>query len=161
MERLDEELARAVREQAPLAVCMCDIDHFKKINDTRGHIGGDTVLIQFSQRLANRLRRYDSIGRYGGEEFLSLFPGLPWECAFTVLDRFRACIAENAVEFDSAAIPVTASFGAAWLRPGTEATALGIVNQADQALYRAKHASRNRVELVEYQPVPAQHAAPA
>ncbi len=150
MGRLDEELARAMREQAPMVVCMSDIDHFKKINDTFGHVCGDAVLIQFSKRLADRLRRYDSIGRYGGEEFLCLLPGMPWECAHAVIDRFRATVAENPVEVDAAAIPVTASFGAAWLRPGTQATPLAIVNQADQALYRAKHAGRNRVELVEY-----------
>jgi len=138
---LDAEITRAHRYATPLAVILLDIDHFKQINDTRGHQVGDDVLRELAQRLGSSLRTCDAVARWGGEEFLIMLPNSPLEAGRECAEKLRAAIAD--VPF--AAIPqVTASFGVAELQKGDQRETL--INRADQALYRAKDNGRDRVE---------------
>jgi diguanylate cyclase (GGDEF)-like protein len=145
---LDSELGRAVRKSTPLAVAIVDLDHFKLVNDSYGHAAGDGVLRQVCKRMTSTLRTYDSLSRYGGEEFLIVLPECDVDLARRVLDRCRASIASTPVEIDGLAVEVTASFGAWAGRIAEDATAPRLIAAADGALYRAKRAGRDRVELV-------------
>lgn len=138
---LDAEIARSQRYATPLAVIMLDIDHFKRINDTRGHQVGDDVLRELAQRLVSSLRTCDAVARWGGEEFLIMLPNSPLQAGRECADKLRAAIAD----YPFAAMPrVTASFGVADLQKGDQRETL--INRADQSLYRAKYNGRNRVE---------------
>ena len=143
-QRIGEEYERALRHRESCCLCMMDLDHFKTINDRHGHATGDHVLQVLVRVVAKRLRRYDSLFRYGGEEFLMCLPGVAAPEAATAMDRIRADIAAAPVVLaDGTSIGVTASFGVAEL-----ATALSIeqnIEIADRALFRAKAAGRNRV----------------
>jgi len=102
LETLQRELTRSQRECLPLGVIMADIDHFKEINDVHGHIAGDHVLRQTAQRLQSVLRPYDTVGRYGGEEFLVVLSGCDANAALTLAERLRHCIdTEPVVEGDT------------------------------------------------------------
>jgi diguanylate cyclase (GGDEF)-like protein len=132
-ESLDASVARAARTGATLSIAMVDVDHFKAYNDTYGHPEGDRLLSALSATWKAELRGQDTVGRYGGEEFLLLLPGVDTAVAASVVDRLRTGIAE----------PVTCSFGVAtW--DGAE-TASALVSRADQALYAAKRGGRNQV----------------
>ena len=144
-DNLQNELERAEREQLPLSVILADIDFFKRINDTYGHLAGDAALRETSRRMKSVLRPYDGIGRYGGEEFLLVLTGCDNEAAGALAERIRACIESNPLALAEGTIPVTLSLGVA-------STALtqdmeGLIGAADTALYRAKELGRNRVEL--------------
>lgn len=141
LELLHREGERAARSLAPTGILMLDVDHFKKINDEHGHVAGDTVLKEVSHRIVQTVRSYDSVGRYGGEEFLVVLPECDQEHAQQSAERIRSAIARAPVIFGSSKIPVTVSIGA------TAAPGLGkdAIANADEALYRAKHAGRNRV----------------
>ena len=145
---LDSELGRATRKSTPLAVAIVDLDHFKEVNDTYGHPAGDVVLRQVCKRLAATLRAYDSLSRYGGEEFLIVLPECDVDLARRVIERCRTSIASAPVNADGSAVHVTASFGAWAGHVATDATAQQLIGAADEALYRAKRAGRDRVELV-------------
>jgi len=145
---LCKELVRASRTHSPLGVAMVDVDRFKAINDTYGHLAGDTVLREASRRLIGGMRTYDSLGRYGGDEFLAVVPGCDPAAAVRFAESFRARIDRKAIETPEGLIPVTLSLGVAaledvadTLKPET------LVRVADAALYRAKIAGRNRVVL--------------
>jgi two-component system cell cycle response regulator len=143
LEMLDAEFDRCRRENHPLSILMADVDHFKRINDTFGHLTGDQVLRQTAGRLLASLRPYDGVGRYGGEEFLVLLPGCDGEAALCLAERLRRSVAEEPMEDDDRAIAVTLSLGvAAWDK---KLPASALLRWADGALYRAKHAGRNRV----------------
>lgn len=142
---LERELRRARRERTLLAVVLLDLDHFKRINDTFGHSGGDAVLCAVVRRFQTTLRAYDLVIRYGGEEFLVLLPGCDLEKGRRVAERLRLAVAEAPVASGKHAIPVTASFGVAAADDHIERDSL--VEAADRALYRAKRSGRNRVEL--------------
>jgi diguanylate cyclase (GGDEF)-like protein len=148
--QLDREITRAKRTNVPLAVVMSDVDHFKDVNDTHGHGVGDAVLEEFARRIGGFVRKYDSVGRYGGEEFLILLPGLPAEAAARVVERFREKICEAPVVADGAEVAVTASFGVAWFKPESLCDAKHAVNEADILLYAAKNGGRNRVECEQF-----------
>jgi diguanylate cyclase (GGDEF)-like protein len=140
--KLDEEVARAARADAPVAVLMADLDRFKSINDTRGHLAGDAVLREAARRLKAASRRYDSVGRYGGEEFLIVLPGCNLADAWRQAERLRDAMAGAAFPLDQDGLDVTCSFGLA----STENTAPArLVREADEALYRAKAMGRNCV----------------
>jgi len=144
---LRKEVARASREHTPFAVAMADIDRFKIINDTYGHPAGDAVLCETSRRLRGALRTYDSLGRYGGDEFLAVVPGCDAEGAARFAESFRARIDRKAVETPDGMIPITLSLGVAALDNLQGMRAETVVRIADAALYRAKIAGRNCVSL--------------
>jgi len=142
---LRREVARSQREAQPLAVCMADIDHFKQVNDTHGHMVGDALLSEVARRLASAVRAYDSIGRYGGDEFLCILPACDARRAAAVAERIRRAIADEPIETPQTTHAVTVSLGVAATDEGTDPALF--VHAADTALYRAKHAGRNRVEI--------------
>ncbi|MCS6785620.1 MAG: diguanylate cyclase [Thiobacillaceae bacterium] len=144
--RLREEQERARRIQRPCCICLMDFDRFKRINDELGHPAGDAVLRQGMRFTAAALRKYDSIYRYGGEEFLICLPGTPLRDAAQVIERIRQGLAQLPIRLASGAtLNVTASFGLAELHPA-RAVEESIAN-ADLALIRAKEGGRNRVEI--------------
>jgi len=143
------ELERSRRHGDSIGIIMADIDFFKKINDSHGHLVGDAVLREVGHRLQSGLRSYDSVGRYGGEEFLIVVPGCdPLNLKMTA-ERLRRKIADEPVATTAGPVQVTISLGLA----ATQATATGLIGReallhhADQALYVAKAAGRNRVEI--------------
>jgi two-component system cell cycle response regulator len=139
---LQRELTRGRREGHGMAVIMADIDHFKKINDSLGHLAGDRVLRHIAQRLQTAVRPYDAVGRYGGEEFLVVLPRCDAEVSLTLAERLRRCVAVEPANVAGKAIPVTISVGvAAW---DGEASAQEVLRLADEAMYRAKREGRNR-----------------
>jgi two-component system, cell cycle response regulator len=146
MERLERELAQAQRKAQPTSVIMADLDNFKQINDRLGHAAGDDALREAAKRLPLRLRSYDEVGRYGGEEFLTLLPGCPGTAALQVAGRMRDALRSRPVSTSGGAIEVTASFGVATWDATQNQSAAALVAEADAALYRAKRAGRDRVE---------------
>ena len=146
--RLNQELARAQREKSPLGLILLDIDHFKRINDTLGHSRGDEVLRQVAQRLTEAVRPYDSVGRYGGEEFLIVVPNCNLHETFKVAERIRKAICAEAVASADGPIAVSASFGVSAMTAENNPDPKALMEAADRALYRAKAEGRNRVCVV-------------
>jgi diguanylate cyclase (GGDEF)-like protein len=142
--RLEEEIARARRNGTGLCVAMCDVDHFKAINDEFGHSAGDRVLQQIATSLTDYVRRNDIVARWGGEEFLVIFSEIKLTAARIVAERLRGRLA-NTPQVEGGPEKISVSIGLSMLRPGVTADAL--IEQADQALYRAKARGRNRVEV--------------
>jgi diguanylate cyclase (GGDEF)-like protein len=145
LDRLRCEVEAASHAGAPLSAVLIDLDHFKLVNDTHGHPAGDAVLRAAAARLAAGLPQGASLGRYGGEEFLVVLPGLCIGPAGAACEALRACVADGPVEWQGTAIPVSASLGVAALG-GDTATEARLLQAADDALYRAKRGGRNRVE---------------
>lgn len=141
---LQRELERAEREHLPLSIMLADIDFFKRINDTYGHLAGDAVLREVAQCMKAVVRPYDGIGRYGGEEFLLALPGCDTDGAATLAERLRESIESNVFALAEGIIPVTLSLGVASNDITQDMEAL--IGAADTALYRAKNSGRNRVE---------------
>jgi two-component system cell cycle response regulator len=142
LELLKHEIERAVRSQVPTSLLMLDLDHFKTINDTYGHLAGDTVLKEVAHRVSEVVRSYDSVGRYGGEEFLVVLPECDEDQAWQTAERIRSVIADTSVLTASEKISLTASIG---VTTATESINSGkeILAIADAALYAAKAAGRN------------------
>jgi diguanylate cyclase (GGDEF)-like protein len=144
------ELGRAARAKTSTSLLMLDLDHFKKINDTFGHLIGDVVLREVATRIAQSVRAYDLVGRYGGEEFLIILPACDNSEVEQSANRIRLAISSAPILTASSAIPVTASIGATvatTLAVGAESeTELLLI--ADRALYEAKNSGRNRVSVV-------------
>ncbi len=154
-ERFNQEVERAKRYQRPLSCIIMDIDYFKHVNDSYGHLAGDQVLIDIAQILINNCRQSDLAGRYGGEELIILLPETEADGAMIIADRIREMIEEHqTVDGKGAVIGVTVSMGVASLS-GTELGNIDknerIVQYADDALLVAKKGGRNRIEL--YRPV--------
>lgn len=147
---LSRELAQAQRTGTPLALALIDVDHFKQINDTYGHHGGDEVLRELAIRLSGALRQNDWLGRYGGEELMVVLPGLAYAGASTPIERLRECVSERPFCVQEYSVPLTVSIGMAWCESTTD-TAHNLISRADAALYAAKGAGRNRVV---YPPAP-------
>ena len=146
-EKLNEEINRAARVNGSLGVIMCDIDDFKQINDTHGHAAGDSVLIEVAIRMQETLRAYDSLGRFGGEEFLIVVPDASEDGAAALAERIRSGVAEKPIATPMGPVNVTVSLGMV-VRMMDQSTSLkALVDEADRALYRAKEGGRNRVEL--------------
>jgi diguanylate cyclase (GGDEF)-like protein len=150
LELLDRELARSLREDSPIGVVIVDLDHFKNVNDRYGHLAGDAVLREAARRMKNGIREYDSIGRYGGEEFLILLPGCDETCSFKQAERLRKQLAQIDMSFNETNLTVTASFGVTTAMRGQGCTPESLIRKADQALYVAKKEGRNRVEFLSY-----------
>ncbi len=144
-EVLEREVARAERNESPLVFVMLDLDHFKQINDTYGHVMGDKVLVDFAHLLKNRLRRSDSVGRYGGEEFSVILPDTETDEAVHLIDALRESFAGIEHRLGKTGVNVTFSAGLASWKPGMSPETLR--QQADKALYQAKHNGRNRLEV--------------
>ena len=146
-ERLRGEVAYALRHQTQLAVLMCDIDHFKKVNDTHGHPAGDHVLTEISNLLTGSLRAEDVFARYGGEEFAVICRGSDLNQGQIVGERLRKAVEGHRFVYEGTHIPVTISVGVAGLPDPAVKDASELVGVADQALYKSKHAGRNRVTV--------------
>lgn len=140
---LEKEIPRANRHGRDLSLLMMDIDHFKAVNDTYGHLAGDSVLRDLAHLTRDRLRPDDVFGRYGGEEFCAILPETSLEGSAKIAEDLRARIEEHAFTVEGEVIQVTISIGIADLRKGMDLTAF--FKCADEQLYRAKHAGRNRV----------------
>jgi diguanylate cyclase (GGDEF)-like protein len=144
---LAQELARAEREKKSVGVIMADIDFFKRINDTHGHLAGDVVLRETAARMHALMRSYDYFGRFGGEEFLAILPDCGLEYAAAFAERLRLAVSFGRIDTPEGLIPVTVSFGVATGNHESLKNADSLVKSADQALYRAKKNGRNRVEI--------------
>jgi diguanylate cyclase (GGDEF)-like protein len=146
------EVTRAVRTKTPLAVALLDIDRFKVINDTYGHLAGDQVLKELARSLENVLRDYDRAGRFGGEEFSLLLPQTRAVDAFRIAERVRANIASLSIIVPGATggerVHVTVSIGVAALDSGCEREYAELMAAADAALYRAKSGGRDQVQMI-------------
>lgn len=147
LERFACELDRARGERSSLAVAMIDLDHFKRINDLYGHLAGDEVLCHCVRQLEQRLRNGDSLGRYGGEEFLLLLPRTDRDGAMAALQGLREAIALSPAHFAGDQITLRFSVGLWCGVPGPHDTTASLLAQADAALYQAKAAGRNTVHM--------------
>jgi two-component system cell cycle response regulator len=146
LEFLEREIAVASRHGHPLTLVMFDVDHFKKVNDTHGHLAGDAVLKDLAGRIRPRIRREDLFARYGGEEFACVLPSTAIEGGIVFADHLRLIIAERPTLFDNLSISFTISLGVTTLQRGeTNVDASGLIKRADEKLYAAKHGGRNRV----------------
>jgi diguanylate cyclase (GGDEF)-like protein len=143
LERLAADLSRAKRENGILRVAMCDIDHFKNVNDLHGHQTGDEVLVAFTKCVQASLREHDSLGRYGGEEFLVVAAGSRGASDESLYERLRAAVESNTIQTKAAAISITVSIGVA--SRAAQSTVDTLLAAADAALYKAKADGRNRV----------------
>lgn len=139
-----QHLAQCTERMAPAAVLLIDLDHFKAVNDTHGHLAGDEVLKEVAEILVRELRGYDAVGRYGGEEFIALLPGVSGSAAAAIGERLRDRIASNT---STDGITVTASIGVAACVAGAGPALEDVIDAADTALYEAKATGRNRVCL--------------
>ncbi len=145
LDKLNSEFQRAKRLNNNLSVIMCDIDYFKKINDSYGHIIGDKILENIGEILKTNLRLYDSAGRYGGEEFLLILPDTDTNTAYKVADRIKKYLENNHLKVGKFSIPVTMSFGIS--SSSGKKSISELIDNADKQLYKAKRAGRNRIIL--------------
>jgi two-component system cell cycle response regulator len=130
LEILQREIERASRETAPLSVVMVDLDHFKAINDTHGHVAGDAVLYETVRRMQSSMRSYDAIGRYGGEEFLIVLPRCDREDSCNQAERLRAALASEAMNLSECSVSIAASFGVTTMRGASRATSEQLIHTA-------------------------------
>lgn len=144
LEALNKQLAQLARQsQRQLSIALLDLDHFKVVNDTFGHLVGDKVLYEFCRVVSSRVREQDYFGRFGGEEFLLILTETPASEAFTVLNRIREATQQQIFTHDGKHIPLTVSIGYTTARPDEKVDDL--IERADSALYHAKKSGRNQV----------------
>ncbi len=155
LDLLDREMERSRRSHGPIGLLMLDVDHFKRINDTLGHPAGDVVLKEVADRIGHSVRSYDSVGRYGGEEFLVILPDCDETQTLQSAERIRSVIAEDVYPVATSDIVVTISIGATVLW-SCSISAMEILAIADLALYEAKSKGRNQTALR----IPRSPAAP-
>jgi diguanylate cyclase (GGDEF)-like protein len=144
VERLGQEMIRSLRDKTPLSVILADVDHFKKVNDSFGHLTGDQVLKEIGTIFMRTLRPYDSVGRYGGEEFLLILPNCGMGSALVRGEQLRAAVQSARIRDGETLVQVTASFGVASVLPSHD-DADAVIRAVDSALYRAKGCGRNCV----------------
>ena len=158
LETMEKELGRSLRYERDLSLIMLDIDHFKPVNDTHGHLAGDHILRQCAQRIEGCIRQGDILARYGGEEFILLLPEVAKDPALGTAERIRATIAQDPFLFGETEIPITLSLGLADIHEYLQELSVAsndllthepdpfvFIKLADQRLYRAKDGGRNRV----------------
>lgn len=150
LERMEAEIGRARRTGESLGIIMVDIDHFKTVNDTYGHLCGDAVLQEMAKRMRNALRDYDWLGRYGGEEFMAVCPNSNAEASVVLAHRLHAVAGTSPIRYDEQDIVVTISVGVTSGRVGLDSHIDRFIRAADDALYRAKAEGRNRIEFIAY-----------
>jgi two-component system, cell cycle response regulator len=147
IELLEREWSDARRQVKPLGVVIADLDHFKRINDTHGHLAGDTVLRSAARHMQSVSRPSDLIGRYGGEEFLLVLPGCALPNLVPLAERLRQAVCDLSIDFGGERIPVTVSMGGTSADPAWSGSLAALLHAADEALYRAKAAGRNCVQV--------------
>jgi len=145
MDMLEKEIQRAIRTGSQLSLLMVDIDHFKKINDTYGHQNGDLVLVAVADALRSSLRTYDFAARYGGEEFVLSLPETPHEGAMLVAERLRESVQSLPYSGALSGLKITVSMGVATFPAAAITSIADLIREADEAMYRAKAAGRNRI----------------
>ncbi len=141
--QLQRHIASASRHSLPLSILMFDLDHFKNINDTYGHLCGDAVLKSIAHLVKKQLRKGDVLARYGGEEFICILPGTPKAMAVELAERLRKDIEQSRFPFNTQPIEITASFGVTQYKTGQDLSEF--IDEADGLLYKAKRNGRNRV----------------
>ena len=144
-EAMENEFLRAKRYGRPLSIAILDADHFKKVNDTHGHIVGDFVLKKLATLFQQNIRREELLGRYGGEEFVVVMPEVDSSGAFQLAEKLRKTVEGTVFKSGEAELPVTISVGVATL--GDEESVKAFLDTADQALYKSKEDGRNRVTI--------------
>jgi diguanylate cyclase (GGDEF)-like protein len=144
--KLRQAAEHAKRKAEAISVVLVDLDNFKQINDAHGHPVGDQVLREASNRLSARMRPYDELGRFGGEEFLAVLSQCDLSCTLAVAERMRVSVGATPISTSAGLVYVTASFGVASARTAGSLDADLLISHADKALYIAKRAGRNRVE---------------
>jgi diguanylate cyclase (GGDEF)-like protein len=147
IDRFETEFAYARRHRSNLSLVMFDVDHFKRVNDTYGHLAGDAVLVTLSRITQSMIRTEDIFARYGGEEFAIICRGTPLLHAGTVGERLRAAVEQATFDYQDQRLPVTISVGVAALPESPASTPPELIAHADEALYDAKNSGRNRVCL--------------
>lgn len=147
MLRIDEEYKRSLRYSRDFSLLMIDIDHFKKINDTYGHLAGNAVLVQLSKIFQEGIRTSDLVARYGGEEFVILLPEISLEGAYILAERLRIKVEANKFDFNETKISVTISIGLSSFEPkkDKDKSVEEVIMEADKLLYQAKEEGRNCV----------------
>ena len=143
---LNKAVDGASTDEGHLSIAMADLDHFKQVNDSLGHLVGDRVLKEVAQRLSKSVREQDLIGRYGGEEFLLIFPETALAVAQQVAERIREHVASTPIHLPEHTIPITISIGLTRYEPGD--TLESLLQRADRAMYAAKQAGRNCVTVL-------------
>ncbi|MHB1022023.1 MAG: GGDEF domain-containing response regulator [Acidobacteriaceae bacterium] len=147
---LERELQRAKREHNPISLLLCDLDHFKQVNDVHGHLVGDFVLQETARRLSTAVRPYDAVGRYGGEEFLILLTGCNADDVQERAEQIRLAIANSPIQMESGTLPLSISIGALTTDGAQQPmNTADLLQRVDTALYQAKAAGRNRVVYAE------------
>jgi two-component system cell cycle response regulator len=146
---LNRELERAKRNRRPLSIMLADVDHFKRVNDTLGHLYGDEALKEVARRLRSKLRVYDGVGRYGGEEFLMILADCDLMAALIKADDLRAFVGSKPIVSSAVSTTITVSMGVAVSTDHSNGDIGSLLNQADRGLYAAKQKGRNRVEHVD------------
>ena len=145
-ERLEQEVSYAIRQGAPLFALMVDVDHFKRVNDTFGHLAGDEVLHSIADLMKGQVRCEDLAARFGGEEFVLVVRNPSQDSARMMAERLRKAVEAMEITFDEQTIKVTVSIGVSSLQAGDVGfSGASLLTEADQALYRAKEDGRNRV----------------
>lgn len=149
LELAEKEYLRAIRENKPLGLLLLDIDDFKKINDTFGHHGGDIILAEVSHRLQKKVRAYDKIGRYGGDEILIVVPNCYHSELETMADRLRHSVQEEPIIFNNQSLTITISAGGVSNDNHSSFSITELIIFCDHALYQAKKLGRNRTLVIE------------
>jgi diguanylate cyclase (GGDEF)-like protein len=145
LQELRQRIAESIRHNTPLCLLMIDLDHFKQVNDTHGHLAGDAALVQTATRIRERLRANDIVGRYGGEEFMVILPRTTPAEGVTIAADLRDRIRKPPISFDKGAISITSSIGVAGTDIAHTPTIDSLIQAADTALYRAKAQGRDQV----------------
>lgn len=146
IEVLERALNQGRKQDNPVTIAMLDVDKFKLVNDSHGHLVGDKLLKQLASRILGQVRDKDTVGRYGGEEFLLVFPETNGEIALRIAERIRQSIDEDMFHIDDVSLHVTVSLGLTQYQPGESKEEL--IKRADTAMYQAKKSGRNNVVVL-------------